>query len=76
MAMKKQKSERQADMWVVAAELPQGPGHPFYRRLNQLLAEGGSTGSLRALPEVLPRGDGAPEHCSGGVLPHAADRLL
>jgi len=40
MAMKKQKSERQADMWIPATELPQAPGHPFYRRMNQLLAEG------------------------------------
>jgi transposase len=41
MAMKKQKSERQTDLWVSAAEMPQAPGHPFYRRMNQLLAEGG-----------------------------------
>lgn len=38
MAMGKRQSERQEDLWIVAAELPQGPGHPFYRRLNQLLA--------------------------------------
>ena len=38
MALGKRQAERQEDLWIVAAELPQGPGHPFYRRLNQLLA--------------------------------------
>ena len=39
MAMGKRQAERPArGGWIVAAELPQGPGHPFYRRLNQLLA--------------------------------------
>ncbi len=41
MAMGKRPAERQDDLWIVAAELPQGPGHPFYRRLNQLLAAHG-----------------------------------
>jgi len=41
MAMGKREAERQADLWIVAAELPQGPGHPFYRRLNDLLAAHG-----------------------------------
>jgi len=41
MAMGKREAERQDDLWIVATELPQGPGHPFYRRLNQLLAAHG-----------------------------------
>ena len=41
MALGKRQTERQDDLWVVAANLPQGPGHPFYQRLNQLLAEHG-----------------------------------
>jgi len=41
MAMGKRQAARQEDLWIVAAELPQGPGHPFYRRLNQLLAAHG-----------------------------------
>jgi transposase len=28
-------------MWTATANLPQGPGHPFYQRLNQLLAKHG-----------------------------------
>ena len=41
MAMGKRQAGRQEDLWIVAAELPQGPGHPFYRRLNDLLAAHG-----------------------------------
>ena len=38
MAMGNRQTERQEDLWIVAANLPKGPGHPFYQRLNQLLA--------------------------------------
>jgi transposase len=29
----------QPEMWVAATELPRSPGHTFYDKLNQLLAE-------------------------------------
>jgi len=38
MAMGKRAVERQQDLWIPTAKMPQPPGHPFYRRLNQLLA--------------------------------------
>jgi len=41
MSMGNRQAERQEDLWIVAADLPQGPGHPFYQRLNQLLAAHG-----------------------------------
>ncbi len=41
MAMGKRKSERQSELWIAATEIPDSPGHPFYRRLNQLLGENG-----------------------------------
>ena len=41
MAMGKRLAERQEELWIPTAELPQAPGHPFYRRLNQLLAQHG-----------------------------------
>jgi IS5 family transposase len=41
MALGKRKREQQQGMWVASADLPKSPGHPFYRRLNQLLAEVG-----------------------------------
>jgi transposase len=40
MALGKRKSEQQ-ESWVASTELPRSPGHPFYRKLNELLAEDG-----------------------------------
>jgi transposase len=40
MAMGKRKTERQQDLWVATADISKAPGHPFYRRLNQVLAQG------------------------------------
>ena len=31
----------QQTMWVATADLPQGGGHPFYERLNQILSAAG-----------------------------------
>jgi transposase len=41
MAMGKREGERQQDLWVPTTKMPQAPGHPFYRRLNGLLARHG-----------------------------------
>jgi transposase len=41
MAMGKQKREKQAGMWVTVNELPRPVSHPFYEKLNGLLAEHG-----------------------------------
>src|SRR5580692_6360374 len=30
---------QQHDLWVATADLPRSPGHPFYQKLNRLLAE-------------------------------------
>ncbi len=38
MALGKRTREQQA-AWVATTDLPKSPGHPFYRKLNQLLAE-------------------------------------
>jgi hypothetical protein len=38
--MGKRPTEQQAELFFSAAALPPAPGHPFYRKLNQLLAEG------------------------------------
>lgn len=40
MALGKRKREEQ-ESWVAASDLPTSPGHPFYQKLNQLLAESG-----------------------------------
>ena len=39
MAMGRKKRERQDALFVTASGLPKSPGHPFYRKLNELLAE-------------------------------------
>jgi len=49
MAMGKRAGERQEQLWIPTAELPEAPGHPFYRRLNQLLTEGGFDGFVEGL---------------------------
>ncbi len=41
MAMGKRKRERQAEMWIASAAVAEVPRHPFYTKLNQLLAEHG-----------------------------------
>ncbi len=38
MAMGRRKKQRQAEFWVATADVPQGPGRPFYAKLNELLA--------------------------------------
>lgn len=40
MAMRRRREEQQ-EAWVATTELPKSPGHPFFRRLNELLAEAG-----------------------------------
>ena len=39
MAMRKREGESQPDFWIPTAELAKSPGHPFYQRLNKILAE-------------------------------------
>jgi transposase len=41
MAMGKRKWERQEELWIASAEVAKVPSHPFYCKLNQLLAEHG-----------------------------------
>jgi transposase len=40
MALGKRKHEQQS-AWIATTELPKSPGHPFYKKLNTLLAEAG-----------------------------------
>jgi len=39
MAMGKRKACRQEPLFLAATDLPRTPAHPFYERLNQILAE-------------------------------------
>jgi transposase len=41
VALGKRGTDQQQEFWVSAVELPKAPGHPFYMKLNELLAEAG-----------------------------------
>jgi transposase len=41
MALGRRSSDRQGELFVTTADLPRSAGHPFYDRLNRLLAEHG-----------------------------------
>ena len=50
MALGKRKREQQG-LWIATTDLPKSPGHPFYMKLNQLLAEAKFDGWLEKLCE-------------------------
>ena len=41
MSMSNRQREHQSNLWINTAEIARSPGHPFYQRLNQVLAEHG-----------------------------------
>jgi len=41
MALGRRKRQRQTELWIAASQVAQAPGHPFYRRLNDLLGRRG-----------------------------------
>ena len=41
MAMGKRTTDRQAELWIAATEMPSTPAHPFYRKLNEVLDSNG-----------------------------------
>ena len=70
MAMGKRKTEKQEALFIVAADLPRTPAHPFYEKLNQVLAEDGfDRVRRRAVPEVLcgRRWAGRQSGCRGSI---------
>lgn len=50
MALGKRKHQQQ-EAWVATTDLPRSPGHPFYKKLNQLLAKAGFDAWLEQLCE-------------------------
>jgi transposase len=61
MAMGKREAEQQQDLFVTHDKLPRSPGHVFYRKLNQVLAEGGFDRWIESLCE--------PHYCKGQGRP-------
>ena len=61
MAMGKRKHEEQRGMWVAVSELPKSVSHPFYEKLNGLLAEHGFDELSRpSASRSMPRRWGGP----------------
>ena len=61
MAMGKREGEQQQDLFITHDKLPRSPGHVFYRKLNQVLAEGSFDRWVEALCE--------PHYCQGQGRP-------
>jgi transposase len=61
MAMGRREAEQQQDLFITHDKLPRSPGHVFYRKLNQVLAEGGFDRWVEALCE--------PHYCQGEGRP-------
>ena len=69
MSMRRRCPEHRQEFWMAAANLASTPGHPFYRRLNPLLAEAGFDTFVEQRGGRRPAAPSA-----GGVFPDAAER--
>jgi transposase len=49
MSMGRRPEQRQADFWIATTDLPHSPGHVFYDKLNQLLADAGFDSFVESL---------------------------
>jgi transposase len=70
MALGRRKT-RQAELFIPTAQLAQGPGHPFYRKLNAVLAEAGFDAFVEQLCAPHYKEGGRP-----GLPPGTYFRLL
>ena len=76
MALGKRKQEQQ-EAWVATSALPKSPGHPFYRTLNQLLAEVDfDRRAERICAPYYAENVGRPSIPPGCVLPHDPHRVF
>ena len=59
MALGKRRRQQQ-ELWVATSQLARSPGHPFYRKLNELLAEAGFDAWVEKLSEPYYAENGRP----------------
>ena len=72
MAMRRRPKQKQADLWIPTSELAKTPGHPFYDRLNSILAEAWFDDHVEQLCErFYVAGKGRP-----GIAPGVYMRML
>jgi transposase len=72
MAMGKKRKRPQDAMWVATSDLPKSPGHPFYQRLNRVLA----ANSFDAFVEAACRRFYAPKMGRPSMPPGRYFRLM
>ena len=60
MAMSESEQSRQRELWIETDALVKAPGHPFYRRLNQLLRQHGFDAHVASLCEKFYSETGRP----------------
>jgi transposase len=72
MAMGRRRAARQESMWVASSALPAAPAHPFYERLNEILARAG----FDAFVEAQCRGFYADRMGRPSLAPGVYFRLL
>jgi len=70
MALGRRK-EKQPELFIPTAQLAQGPGHPFYTKLNEVLAEAGFDGFVEELCAPYYKEGGRP-----GIPPGTYFRML
>jgi len=71
MALGRRNEDRQGELWVATPDLPVSPGHAFYEKLNQMLAEAGFDEWAEALCEPYYATSGRP-----GIPPGVYFRML
>ncbi len=76
MALGRRNGARQGEFWVATQQLPTSPGHVFYEKLNELLAEGKFDEWIEELCESYYAKRGRPGIPSGVYFPDAAGRVL
>ncbi len=71
MALGRRNDERQGELWVATPSLPVAPGHAFYVKLNEVLAERGFDEWVEELCEPYYAKRGRP-----GIPPGVYFRML
>ena len=68
MSMRSKEGERQPNLSIATSELLQSPGHPFYKRLNEVLAKHGFDEYVEALCEEHYETGGRPSIAPGNYF--------
>ncbi len=73
---KRSGGEKQEDIWIAHTELAVAPGHPFYKRLNELLEGAGFDEFVEGLCGRFYQRTGPAIANAGGLLSSAPGRIF